>query len=367
MRVIHLIKATGIAGAEKHILDLLPGLRRNEIDARLWILEEPGNPMTLYEKAAAERRIPTRRFTIYGDADISLYPRLSRRLHHAKPDILHTHLLHADLFGIPSARMAKVPKIVTTRHNIDAFRRRSPIRQINRYLWQKVDAGISVSQAVARFSIEEEGAPAEIQHVVLHGIEAPPLGEDRMGIRHELGLNDDQVVIGMVGRLTEQKGVRYGLQAFARVIPGFTTVQLVVVGDGPLCGELKREAVSLGINDHVHFLGWREHAERTMRAFDIFLMPSLWEGFGIVLLEAMGRELPVVASRVDAIPEIVREGETGFLVAARNVKDLQQRLSRLLADAGLRMKMGRAGRKVVETEFTISRMVENTLEVYRQA
>lgn len=367
MRVAHIIKVVQAAGAERHLLALLSGLRQHDIDARLILLVEPANDMQSYVDEAAARGIPVERILIQRDFDPALFQRLRNLLQALQPDIAHTHLLHADLYGVPAARWAGVPVVLSSRHNDNTFRRRFPIKQVNQLLWRLADAGIAISDAIARFSIEVEGAPAGKIHRIYYGLEAAkPL--DRAGARaavsNELGIPDDTVFIGVVCRLIEQKGVCYGLRAFARVASGYPQAHLLVAGEGPLRTALENESAALGLQKRVHFLGWRGDIPALMAALDIFLMPSLWEGFGLVLLEAMAQAVPVIASRVSAIPEVVVDGETGLLVPARDVDALAAALENLLADKPLRQYMGLQGQDRLETDFSAARMVDETAALY---
>src|SRR5690606_12170050 len=136
---------------------------------------------------------------------------------------------------------------------------------------------------------EVEGAPPAKMHTIRYGLEDRPdparRQADRIAVRSELRLSPDAPVIGMVGRLIEQKGIEYGLRAFAAVAPDYPDARLLISGEGPLRNKLEALAASLGVKDRVQFLGWREDVLRIFAALDIFLMPSLWEGFGLVLLE----------------------------------------------------------------------------------
>jgi glycosyltransferase involved in cell wall biosynthesis len=368
MRVVHIIKAVRIAGAERHVMILLDGLRQRGVDARLVLLVEPAKPMDDYVEQLEERGIPVKRLPIHSHGDFSLYSRLRAMLGPLKLDIAHTHLIHADLYGIPTARTLGVPLVITTRHNDDVFRRRQPMRVMNRTLWQMADAGIAISNAVARFSIEVEGAPPEKMHTIYYGLEYKPREVDRqaarLALRRELGLPGEALLIGTVSRLIAQKGLTYGLQAFARVCGSFPDAHLVIVGEGPLLSELRTEARRMGIAERIHFLGWRQDVPQVMAALDIFLMPSLWEGFGLVLLEAMAQAVPVVGSAVSAIPEVVVHGETGLLVPARNVDMLADALGQLMSDNALRHYMGMMGEDRLETQFSARRMSGETLALY---
>lgn len=372
LRVAHIIKVTTIAGAETHLLMLLAGLRKRQIDAQLILLVEPAKPMDAYVQAAEGRGIPVSRLVITGDLDPTLLPRLRSLLRLMKPRIVHTHLFHADLYGTLAARWyGRGTAIISSRHNDNAFRRRQPYRTLNRWLWRMTSAGIAISESIAHFVVEIEGAPPPKIQTIVYGLEAAAQAPAqrqavRVSMRQQLGINPDAPVAGIVCRLVEQKGVHYGLQAFAQVVQQIPTACLLIAGDGPLRSDLEAEAAALGLGDHVRFLGWRDDMAQLMNAFDLLIVPSLWEGFGLVILEAMAHQIPVVASAVSAIPEIVVHGETGLLVPARDVDALAGALVSLLGDAPLRKHMGMLAEDRLETHFSAARMVDETISLYRK-
>lgn len=368
MRVIHLSKMSGAAGSERHLLALLPGLRARGVDARLWVLAEPDSPLDEYLARAGALGVPTERLTIRRDFDLALLWRLARHLRYERPDILHTHLIHADLYGVLAARLAGVPRVVSSRHNDDRFRTRPPVRLLNRALWRGIDAGIAISGAIRAFSLRVEGAPAERLHTVPYGLDPatiPARPDARAALRAALGLPADALLVGSVCRLVEQKGLLYGLRGFAAVAGEIPGAHYVIAGDGPLRPALAAEARALGVSERVHFLGWRDDAHAVFAALDVFLAPSLWEGFGLVFLEAMAHRLPVISTSVSAIPEIVTDGETGWLVPPRDTDALAGALRAALTDPAARQARGANGRARLEAEFTVEAMVERTLAVYR--
>ncbi|MBI5666969.1 MAG: glycosyltransferase [Chloroflexi bacterium] len=368
MRVAHVLKALRVAGAEQHVLALLAGLRDRQVDAHLLLLVEPEQPMDEYVTLLDAQNIPVQRIPIYSDMDALLTRRLVAALRALQPDVAHTHLFHADLFGIPAARLAGVPVVVTSRHNDDAFRYRMPIRLVNRALWRFTDAAIAISDSIARFTVEVEGAPAEKVRRIHYGLDTttPPLerAAARQTILGELKSPSTTVLVGLVCRLVEQKGVAYAIEAFRQVATAFPDAALLVAGDGPLREALQAQAAPLG--DRVRFLGWRQDTARLVAALDIFLAPSLWEGFGLVLLEAMAQQTPVIASAVSAIPEVVADGETGLLVPPRDAAALAAALRTLLDDAALRQHLGLLGRDRLETHFSAERMVNQTTALYEE-
>jgi glycosyltransferase involved in cell wall biosynthesis len=363
MRVVHILKITGIAGAENHLLILLSGLRAQGVDARFLLLVEPHNPVNVFAAACDARKIPYERLVIYHHADVTVLFRLWRSLRRLKPDIVHTHMLHGDLYGIPAARTAGVPHIISSRHAEDDFRKSPLWRCINNILWQLTDRGIAISQAVYHFTVEYEGVSSTKLSIVHYGYDA--VQYDRQKARQIFEAGDADHIVGIVCRLIEIKGLSYALKAFARVLVDFPTAQLVIIGDGPMRQIWENQAHTLGIENAVRFMGWRSDAQALMAGFDLFLVPSLREGFGLVALEAMAQHVPVIGSRVSAIPEIVLDGETGVLFPPRDIDALTTALKRLLSDPALCQAMGQQGEERVKAVFTTQRMIDQTLTLYQ--
>lgn len=360
MRVVHIIKATRIAGAERHLMTLLPALKARGVDVTLLLIHEPDKPVADF----APEGVNVVRVPIARHLDFGVIGRLRKAIRALKPDIVHTHLLHADLYGVIAARLAGVRRVVISRHNDDQFRTLLPFRLINRFLWGLASAGIAISDSVREFCIRVEGVkPRKIQ-TIHYGLIMPQVDrrEARANLIAELSLPPDALILGVVCRLIAQKGIVYALRAFARL--DAPTAVMVIAGDGNLRGSLEAEARTLGIKDRVYFLGWREDTAHLMAAFDIFLAPSLWEGFGLVLLEAMAQQTPIIASNVSAIPEIVLDKETGRLVPPRDPAVLTVAITALLTDAALRRHMGLVGQDRLETAFSVARMTEQTHELY---
>ncbi len=365
MRVTHIIKATRIAGAERHLLTLLPALVRRGVDVSLILIHEPDKPVDDFAAALTAGGVTVVRVVIPRHLDFTLFGRLRRALRDLKPDIAHTHLLHADLYGVIAARLAGVRRVIISRHNDDQFRSLLPFRLLHNLLWGMSSGGIAISDAIRRFCIEVEGVrPRKIQ-TIHYGLTQPIQPQDRGSARAalvaELKLPPDALILGSVCRLIAQKGIAYALRALPRV----EGAVLVIAGDGNLRAALEAEARALGVTERVYFLGWREDTAALMAAFDIFLAPSLWEGFGLVLLEAMAQQTPIIASAVSAIPEIVLDRETGRLVPPRDPVALAGAICDLQADPALRRHMGLVGQDRLESVFNAEHMTDSTLSLYR--
>ena len=360
MRVLHLHKLRGVSGSENHLLALLPALRDEGIDARFLGLDEPGSNAPLFYDRLDELAVPYRQ--VRCGADVS--PRMARDVVRAvraeRPDLLHTHLVHGDIYGAIAARRLRVP-YVSTRHNDDRYLL-GPFRHVDRLFARGACRLVAISDAVRAFLVAAGHDPERL--VTIHyGLDELPAA--RSAITPEsAGIPLEVPLLLAVGRLIAQKDHVTLLRGFARVRERHASARLAILGSGPLEGVLRAQIGKLGLEDAVLLPGRLEIRDWLERA-DLFVHTSRWEGFGIVLLEAMLAALPVVATRVSAVPEIVRDGETGALVEAGDVNGLATALDRLLSDPERSRRLGTAGRERALADFSVARMVERTLAVYR--
>lgn len=367
MRVVHVSKVKGIAGSEGHLFRLLPALARRGLDIHMIVLVDPTLGDRGFGDGLRGRGVSFEYVPIRVHADPIVGPALARRLAALRPDVVHTHLWHADVFGLWAARRAGVRAAVSTRHNTDRFRRRWACRMLTRWSMARADVVVAISDAVADFVVRVEGvAPGRVV-TVRYGldVEAPGVG-DRTEARARLGARAGEPLVGVIGRSIEQKGIDVLLAAFPRIVDAVPGARLAVVGDGPLRQPLEALARRLGIDAQVVFTGWVDRASRLMPACDVVVIPSRFEGFGLVALEAMAARRPVVATRVDALREVIADGETGVLVAPEAPGDLADAVVGLLEAPDVAAAMGEAGyRRLVEC-YSVDRMVEGTVAVYER-
>lgn len=362
--VTHILKATGIAGTENHLLALLPALDRRRFRVHAIVLEDARFPVDSFVVRLIEQGIPTRRLRMRGDADPTVVPRLWRILRQEQPTIVHTHLIHADLHGGLAARLARTPWVVSSRHNDDPFRRRGAAAQLVHVNNRLFHHFIAISEHMRDFCVKVEGIATDAVTTIPYGLNpvAPPAPPD---LHAEFGFGPGPIVV-TVARLIPQKGLRHLITAFAHAREVVPDANLLIVGDGTMRAALQARARVLVPGACVRFAGWRSDAAQILFGADVFVLPSLWEGFGLVLLEAMAARLPVIASAVGAIPEIVIEGETGRLVPPGDEIALADALSALLASADQRTRMGTGGRARLESRFTVAQMVHATETVYER-
>jgi glycosyltransferase involved in cell wall biosynthesis len=359
-------KVAGIAGAENHLLRLLPELATRGFDIKVVVLGDDG-PSRGFRDALAAAGIASQRVPIRAPWDPLTMRTLTVRLRDLRPDVVHTHLIHADVHGQAAAARAGVPLKVSSRHNTNPFRRRPWVRRFDRRALRRVDRVIAISRAVERFVVDVEGADPARVRVVPYGFDPPSVVPGARDVaRRRLGVDDSSPVVGVFGRSVRQKGVDVLLDAWPEVLSTHPAARLVVVGDGPLRPRLERQSRRLGRAGRVIFAGWVDHAAGLMPGCDVIAIPSRWEGFGLVALEAMAAARPIVASRVGGLEEIVVAGVTGSLVAPEDPQPLAEALSRLLAEPAVAVRFGAAGLERLRTQFAVAAMVDGTEAVYRE-
>jgi len=258
--------------------------------------------------------------------------------------------------------LLRVP-YVSTRHNDDRYLL-GPFRFIDRAFARPARRLIAISDAVRRF-LEQAGHSPEKLVTVHYGLDAAPSTPSQI-TPEAAGIPENVPLLLAVGRLIAQKDHATLLRAFARVHGRHPEARLAVLGSGPLEEETRAVVDELGLNDAVVLPGRQEPGDWLTRA-DVFVHTSRWEGFGIVLLEAMLASLPIVATSVSAVPEVVVDRETGLLVGEGDVEALAVSLDDLLADPERARSLGAAGLGRARSEFSIERMTEQTIGVYRQS
>jgi glycosyltransferase involved in cell wall biosynthesis len=338
MKVVHVHRIGGIGGSERHLLTLLPALAERGVDVRFLGLDDPSRaPDPFYEALT----VPYERIPAPHDLDARLVVRVGRAVRGA--DIVHTHLVHADVYGALGAR-----RLVSTKHNDDPFRT-SAFRYVERALARRASRIITITRALARFQIEQVGLPADKVEVIHYGLDDLPAA---WGANPPDEIPQDGPLLLAVCRLEPQKGVDVAIRALAEI----PNARLVVLGEGPQRAELEQLA-----DDRVHLLGRVPDVAAWLRRADILLHPVRWEGFGLALLEAMLAALPIVATNVSSIPEIVVDGETGVLVPPDDPSALADAVNRVLADP---VAYGERGRSRARAEFSVAKMADRTLQVY---
>jgi len=354
--VLHVQKVAGISGSEAHLLQLLPDLRARGWDARFLMLHEDEPGAWEFAHELEERGVPLDAVRLRADVDPLAFGEVAAHLSRRQPRILHTHLVHADVYGQLAGTMTRVPLRLSTKHGFNEFREGRFFGLADRTVGSLAHVHIAISQGLAHYLAETEGFDEERFVVVHYGISARDGASPYSGTEPRLLC---------VGRLIPIKGHLVLLRALARArlrVPG---LMLDIAGRGPLEPSLKAFAREIGIEGAVRFLGFVAPVERAIEDAAIIVVPSLGEGFGMVALEAMERARPVIASAVGGLPEIVADGETGVVVPPADADALAEAMVVLAGDLERSAAMGLTGRKRALAEFTPERSAERIEELYR--
>ena len=360
MKALHVQRIGGIGGSERHVLELLPALRSRGVDARFLGLDDTGAAPDAFYEALGETGVPFRRLPCPRDVDPRLAWRIRSAVRDERPDLLHTHLVHADLYGALARGRAT---LVSTKHNDDPFRT-GKLRHAEKLVTRRAARVLCITEALARFNRDVVGLPAQKLRVVHYGLDEPPAPWGPPGGPE---LPAEAPVLLAIARLVPQKGVDVAIEALARVRERHPDARLVVLGEGPLRGELEALASRLGVGDAASFPGRVGDVAWWLRRASVLVHPARWEGFGLALLEAMLCARPIAASAVSSIPEIVVDGQTGILVPPDDAAALADAVTGLLDDPARAEAMGAAGEARARAEFSVAKMVERTLAVYEEA
>jgi sugar transferase (PEP-CTERM/EpsH1 system associated) len=355
LSVAHVVLALDVGGLERNVINQVREGHRFGQTVAVVCLERPGAMAPQVEALGAPVVSLSKRPGLRPSASVGLY-RVFRRL---CPDVVHTHQLATLLYAGPAARAAGVPLVVHTEHGREDYAGRRRTRWLGRVAGLGAARFFCLTEDMASHVAAHRIVPERKLRVIRNGIDLArfqaPCG-DREGLRRSLDIPGDSLVVGTVGRLTEVKRQDVLIRAFAAVARSRPDAHLVVVGGGPLMAELRGLADLLGVGPRVHLVGFQAATERYLGAFDVFALTSRSEGMPQSVLEASVAGLPVVASRVGGLPEVIEEGRTGLLVAPGDVAELTAALLRVAGDPDFAAGLGRAGRRRVEALFDVGRM-----------
>ncbi len=388
MRILYILPYLESGGTEKHVLSLIRAFKQEH----QVVLAAPRG-LALSQFLAEE--IPYCPFTRL-DQDFreglrTFKTAVREAVDKHEVEIIHIHAgAELMIFARQAVKERRLPLVFTVHgyHGGSAsFSYFLAARIARRYASQVICVAESERRRLLGF-----GLPARKLEMIYNGVSIDPLLEPSasqkaarlQALREELGLKETDLVIGAVGRLETAKGLEYLIKAFARVhgelaghagYPGrtgrtghdeATLAKLVIVGTGSLENSLKSLAAESGIEKQVIFTGYRTDAEWIMALFDIFVLPSVEEPFGLVCIEAMAEAKPVIASKVGGVPEIVVHGDTGYLTLPGDVEGLAEKILELSNDMERCREMGRRGRERYLAYFTSEAMCKKTFEVYRE-
>jgi glycosyltransferase involved in cell wall biosynthesis len=344
-------------------LSLVEGLSRRGHPAVL--IASPRSE--LYRRARASGLDPVG-IHAFNEADPQAIVRIAIEIARRRPAIFHLHTSHAHLLGLlASALGPRVRRVVARRVDFSIFRHSFLGLNWIKYRYG-VDRYLAVSAAVGSLLVREGVAPERVS-IVRSGVDPARFAGvgalDREALLRELGLPAGLPLIVAIGALADHKGHRYLIEAAPRVLRE-RDAAIVVAGSGPRRRALERQARRLKLEGRVKLAGFRPEVGALLKSASVFVFPSLEEGLGTSVLDALALEVPVVATAVGGIPEMITHGREGLLVPPRDAGSLAEAILEVLRHPARAAERARSGRTRVQAEFSAERMVEETLGVYRE-
>lgn len=364
--VLHIGDKFGVAGSTLHGMTRLQDwwfsrFDRSRFDVALCALKHP---------EAGTRYLEERGHKVYYLGCRRIDPRAFGRLRSLckklQVDLLHAHQYAASNFARLVGRELGIPVVVQehmTDPGIPSYQRLA-----DWMLSGLTTEAIAVSRSTRDFMVAKRFVPERLINVIVNGAPLEEFAErspaEIDAVKAELGIPVEALVVGAVGRIAPQKGFTYLLEAAAAILPQFPQTRFVIVGDGPDQDALRAQADSLGISASVIMTGHRWDVPRLLAAFDVFALPSLFEGTPLTLLEAMASGKAIVSTAVDGCGEVLSDEKSALLVEAQNSRQLGGALARVLGDTELRKRLGEAARATAFEELSIDRSVEKMQAIY---
>jgi len=372
IRVCQVLEATE-GGTREHLRQIAMHLDRDAFELAFVVspLRAPdfGRDMDLMRGLGHEVFVLPMHRAIRPLADMRAIARLWRFLRGGRFDIVHTHSSKAGVLGRVAAWPARTPVRIHTPHVLPFLQETGAARQwlyrtVERLVGRITTTFVALSEFERRTLIES-GVAREEQAVVIHnGIESrgPTAPGEAAAKRRALGIDGDAFAVLAVGRLVPQKGHAVLVEAARRVVDALPSAQFVVAGEGELRPELEAQIERLDLADNVRLIGHRDDVRELLPAFDLFVLPSLWEAMPYTVLEAQDAGLPIVASDVCGLAEFLPHGR---LVRPKDAAALADAMLKLVYDDGERRRLGRLGRKVVLDRFPVGKCIAELASLYR--
>lgn len=366
LRVLEVLASGAVGGGSTHLRSLATGLDRERFDLVVACSDDGPLAADLERAGLVVERVPMTR-AVNPRAVMRLWGVMRRH----RSQLVHYHGTRAGLAAAPAAALAGVPGLYTVHgwsfHSRGSRLMEEAARSIEASIVRMSRRVVCVSHADRHTGLHAGVLTAGASAVIPNGIDplrfAPaPLVRERM--RQELGVGPEEALFGLFGRLTRQKDQKSFLLAARRVLDRFGHARFVLVGDGEDRPMLTALSQDLGLGDRLIFTGFRTDIPELLNALDAFVLPSLWEGLPIALLEAMAVGVPVIASAVDGSAEVIQPGTSGLLVPPEDVPSLVAAMEALLETPALAERLARAGHERACRLYTLEAMIRSTERLY---
>ena len=362
LRVLQLTHRMGIGGLERVVETLCRTIDRDRFEVAVLCLRDTG----LFALPLQELGIQVERIRADPDRTEHLaFLKVARFMRAWRPDVLHTHNTEPFLDGTLAALMTGVRTHVHTDH-ARAFPDKTRYLVAERIAAIFAYRVVGVSEDATRNLRRYVRIPAKKLMTIENGVDGAPfeLEFDRAAARRSLGVDPDAPLIGLVARLEDQKGINFLLDAMPAVFGTFPDCTLLIAGTGSRSGSLRQQAEELGLGDRVRFLGPWTEVPRLLRSLDLFLLPSVWEGLPMALLEAMAAACPILASTAGGTPAAIRHGESGWLVPPSNSRAIADGVLHLLSRPRLRDQLALEARRTFTERYSAAAMSRRYESLY---
>lgn len=362
INVMQVVHDLNFGGMQRIVVDLCRFVDPQVYKMSVCCLEEIGPNAIELEKIKTPVYLVKKR----PGFDISLPFRLRNLFIKHKCNIVHTHGINPFFYGTLGAKAAGNIRTVQTDHARGLFPVAPKEMLSERIVSWIADRIVAVSQGVRYDLILYERINPKKISVIYNGINGDKyrISVDRHEKIQEFNILKDDIIIGVGVRLSEQKGICYLIDAFEAISLKYPNAKLLIVGDGELRGQLERRVQKKGLERKIIFTGFRSDIPELLQIMDIYVLPSLWEGHPLVLLEVMAAGKPIIATDIPGNHETVQNGESGFLVPVKNPQAIADKLQVLIKDQSIRRRMGDRGKKIFNQRFTVNTMVDSYQNLY---
>lgn len=364
-RILFVSTSTTLGGAEKTLYSLATLLDPQRFKVTGVVSLKPAG---VYAQRLKSLGIPTHSLGLKGRPRLKDISALTALIEKEKPDIVHALMYQAIQLCRLAKRRARVRFKLVSSPRVNYRTRSAFTLLVDRVLKGGDDLLITESEASRAYLIKKLGyGPAKVR-TIYNGVDIARWSvspTERSRKRLELLLAEGDLLLGAVGRLDAQKGHSFLIDAVAK-LKTRVPVRCAIIGDGPKRTTLEAQIRRHRLEKHVWLLGERDDVTAWLSSFDIFVLPSLWEGLPNALLEAMALGLPVIASEVDGVSEVVRANESGVLVPPKNALNLAKKIVELATDAPLRARLGEAAKETIAARFTLLEMLGSYEKTYQE-
>lgn len=364
MRVLHIISSGGMYGAEAVILNLSRTLNDGRHRSMLGVFSNVSNPNLQLHEIALEEGIESHLISCDGQIDRTAIANIRELAARTGADVVHAHGFKADIYVYLALGGTKTPFVSTCHTWYDNNLVVSLYGVADRFVLKKFARVVAVSDEVRR-RLLKAGVHGDAIRLIRNGIDLRPFDNATPSLRDST--SESALIVGLIGRLSIEKGIDIFLRAAARVLVEFPSARFVVVGEGPDKDKLEQLVDQLNIRGSVSMLGRRSDMPSVYASLDVMVSSSRQEGLPIAMLEGMASGLPLVATAVGEVPTVVVDGQTGLLVPAEDADSLTEGILSLLRDPEMRVRFGAAAKQRVEDEYSAARMTADYLRVYADA